>query len=49
MAPGGPNCNFSGPKIDYKEIIKNQNSCNNQMRRKKLGQIELSHVLVTHH
>ena len=21
MAPGGPNCNFSGPKIDYKEII----------------------------
>ena len=50
MAPGGLNCNFFDPKIHYnKEIINNQNSCNNQMRRKKLVKIEQSHVLITHH
>ena len=49
MAHMGPYLLFFGPKIHYKEIIKNHNSCNNQMRRKKLVKIELSHVLVTHH
>ena len=40
MAPGGPYLIFVGPKIHYKEIIKIQNNCNIQMRRKKLVKIE---------